>query len=65
MKTETEPEDLKLRMGTKDQRTWEETKKETLVTIEGLEKALLVNKGILDLCNKKIEIEKAKFNSKQ
>jgi hypothetical protein len=50
-------------MGTKEQVVWEELKKQTLIMIEGQEKAMIVNLGILDLCNSKIAVEEKKLQT--
>lgn len=56
-----EKKDLGIKVGTKEQKIWTELKKKTEVMIDEMEKALLVNKEILALCNDKIKKEMEKF----
>lgn len=57
------PENLGLRVGTKDLVIWEDMRKATLVNIENHEKVLIVDKALLKLCDKKIAEEKKKMDT--
>lgn len=58
-----EPKDIKLRMGTAEQRIWESVEKEARCLIEDHEKSLIIQKGILVLAETKVEMEKRKFEA--
>lgn len=55
-------EELGVRIGTAEQKIWEDVKKECVSMIENLEKGLVVQKAFKELAEKKIaeEIEKLK-----
>ncbi len=57
------PEDLGLKMGTKNMILWEDSIKQTKATIESLEKALIINKAILEMAIAKVEEERLKVSS--
>ena len=59
--TEQEPEDLGVRIGTKEQKIWEDMKKATLANIENDEKILVIDHAMLKLCDEKIEEQKRTF----
>lgn len=61
--SENNEEPLNLDMGTKERAIWEDMKKATLKNIESYEKILLVDKAMLELCDRKIEEEKKKFEA--
>lgn len=61
MKKIKEPKDLGIRIGTHEQVIWETVAKETAGSIEGYEKALVVQREILKLAERRIAEEKEKF----
>jgi hypothetical protein len=56
--------DLRIRIGTKDQRLWEEVLHESLAMIEQSEKNLKIQREVRDLARRKIaeEEEKLKYS---
>lgn len=60
LKQQTEKEDLKLKIGTKEEALWERVKKEAKVLIEQSEQNLIIQKEILALAEKKIQEEQLK-----
>lgn len=58
------PEDLGLKIGTKDEALWTDVKETTEAQIEGLEKSLKVNRAILEMAKKKIKEEEEKRGGK-
>lgn len=59
--TDDHPDDLGIRIGTKDQALWERVAKETRSTIEAMNESMTIQKAILELAEHNIEIEKEKL----
>jgi len=59
-KKEKEPEDLGIKMGTKEEVLWTEVKKNCQVAIENLDKELIINKELLKIAERRIKEEQAK-----
>jgi hypothetical protein len=57
------PSDLGLDMGTKEHSIWETVAKNCKVAIDNCEKELFIQKAILELAEKNIQIEKEKFKA--
>ena len=55
------PKDLGLKIGTKDQVVWENVLKEAKVLLEQSEQNIVVQKGMIELAQSKIEAEKKKL----
>ena len=58
------PDDLCVKIGTKDEALWTELKENTEIQIEALEKSLIVNREILKMAKQKIKEEQKKRKSK-
>ena len=56
-----EPKDLGIKIGSKDEAMWTEFRDKVKTEIAANEKAMKVNKAILDMAEQKIDLEKEKF----
>lgn len=54
-------EDLGVKIGSKEQVIWTDVLKEAILLVEQGERNLVIQRGIIDLANKKIAVEKEKF----